>query len=153
MFTSTDFTTCERIFGTSCIIATKNICKRKLKKSNRVGHHSTSDDSSAYRPIEEVDQWTKHDHPTDKFKIYLQNKGYWDEDKDKRWAEDAKKNVLTAFAAAEKKSKPAWTEVFNDVYYKMPKHIELVIFFSKEYLDIVIYLLFVGCRRLEWKNM
>ncbi len=29
----------------------------------RIGHHSTSDDSSAYRSVDEVKQWDQKDHP------------------------------------------------------------------------------------------
>ena len=29
----------------------------------RIGHHSTSDDSSAYRSVDEVRYWDQRDHP------------------------------------------------------------------------------------------
>ena len=29
----------------------------------RIGHHSTSDDSSAYRSVDEVRYWDQKDHP------------------------------------------------------------------------------------------
>lgn len=43
----------------------------------RVGHHSTSDDSSAYRSVEEIAKWTKDDSPISKFKLYLEQKGIY----------------------------------------------------------------------------
>lgn len=41
----------------------------------RVGHHSTSDDSTAYRSIEEIQKWTKDENPMQKFRLYLEQKG------------------------------------------------------------------------------
>lgn len=41
----------------------------------RVGHHSTSDDSSAYRSVEEIEKWTKDESPIQKFKLYLEQNG------------------------------------------------------------------------------
>lgn len=43
---------------------------------------------------------------------------------DKQWLEECKKNVMTNFAAAEKKLKPNWKEMFHDVYQDMPKNIK-----------------------------
>lgn len=43
----------------------------------RVGHHSTSDDSTAYRSAEEVQQWTDTDFPIVRFRKYLEKKGWW----------------------------------------------------------------------------
>ena len=37
----------------------------------RSGHHSTSDDSTAYRSIDEMNSWEKDDNPILRFKNYL----------------------------------------------------------------------------------
>lgn len=42
----------------------------------RLGHHSTSDDSTAYRSIDEISSWEKEDNPMLRFKQYLINKNY-----------------------------------------------------------------------------
>lgn len=49
----------------------------------RVGHHSTSDDSSAYRSLEEVQEWTEQDYPITRFRKYLERNGWWDENQNK----------------------------------------------------------------------
>ena len=45
----------------------------------RVGHHSTSDDSSKYRPIEEVDIWNKNT-PIERLKGFLIHRKIWDDE-------------------------------------------------------------------------
>ncbi|KAK2709804.1 hypothetical protein QYM36_013469 [Artemia franciscana] len=155
----------------------------------RLGHHSTSDDSTAYRSVDEVRYWDERDHPIARLKYYLVSKGWWDDAKEKAWKEQNKKEIaecietpryiveqehivtkilsnqglvegvlrhiifsdvltdislaglyfevkfqqiiekilfcrfLQAFARAEKKLKPNWTELFKDVYHEMPQHL------------------------------
>lgn len=38
----------------------------------RLGHHSTSDDSSAYRSMKEVQEWNEKDFPILRFRRYLE---------------------------------------------------------------------------------
>ena len=59
----------------------------------RIGHHSTSDDSSAYRSVDEVNYWDKKDHPITRYAHYLQKKGLWSEEKEKAWKQTARKQV------------------------------------------------------------
>jgi len=87
----------------------------------RIGHHSTSDDSSAYRSVDEVRYWDQKDHPITRFYHYLLSKGVWSEAQEKEWKNESKKKVLEAFARAEKKQKPNWKEMFTEVYDEMPK--------------------------------
>lgn len=42
---------------------------------------------------------------------------------DEQFLKEARKNVLTEFSKAEKRLKPAWTEMFKDVYKDVPAHI------------------------------
>ena len=42
----------------------------------RLGHHSTSDDSTAYRSVDEMNSWEKDDNPILRFKQYLIKKNY-----------------------------------------------------------------------------
>lgn len=90
----------------------------------RIGHHSTSDDSTAYRPKEEVDHWRTTDSPINKLRMYLESNGLWDREKEKEWVDEARKNILSEFASAEKTLKPNWTEMFKDVYKDMPSHLK-----------------------------
>jgi 2-oxoisovalerate dehydrogenase E1 component alpha subunit len=40
----------------------------------RIGHHSTSDDSSAYRPKKEVEDWKRLDNPLVRLRKWLEDK-------------------------------------------------------------------------------
>ncbi|PJF17770.1 hypothetical protein PSACC_02387 [Paramicrosporidium saccamoebae] len=86
----------------------------------RVGHHSTSDDSTAYRGQEEIDNWTKASNPITKFANYLKNKNWWSDEQEKSLRDQVRKQVLTEFTAAEQQKKPAIDEMFTDVYDEMP---------------------------------
>ena len=60
---------------------------------DRVGHHSTSDDSSAYRSIDEVRTRDKKDNPTLRMRKYMYKRGCWDEEKEEKWTKDSQKMV------------------------------------------------------------
>ncbi|XP_072932429.1 2-oxoisovalerate dehydrogenase subunit alpha, mitochondrial isoform X2 [Epargyreus clarus] len=92
--------------------------------SYRVGHHSTSDESSVYRPVEEIEKWTKDESPIQKLRLYLEQKGLWNTDTDKEFAKEARNIVLKTMQEAEKKKRPHWKEMLEDVYYDMPPHIQ-----------------------------
>ncbi|XP_015517590.2 2-oxoisovalerate dehydrogenase subunit alpha, mitochondrial [Neodiprion lecontei] len=91
--------------------------------SYRIGHHSTSDDSSAYRSVSEIAEWEKL-QPIARFRQCLEKYGLWSEEQEKEFVSSIKKQILSDFAAAEKNVKPNWKEVFTDVYYNMPDHIK-----------------------------
>lgn len=59
----------------------------------RIGHHSTSDDSSAYRSVDEVRLWDSTQHPIARLRAYMVHNGYWDEAKEKQWKDDCKRQV------------------------------------------------------------
>lgn len=107
----------------------------------RVGHHSTSDDSSKYRPIEEVQEWnvvgqyrflslvlqrvqgkrlTGLDNPIHRFRAYLASKGWWSESDEAALMKKTKADVMKAFTRAEKLPKPKLSEMFNDVWAVAP---------------------------------
>ncbi|KAL3895062.1 MAG: hypothetical protein SGCHY_004919 [Lobulomycetales sp.] len=85
----------------------------------RVGHHSTSDDSSAYRSKDEVSDWQKNDSPITRFRKYLESAGIWDEAMEQDFRKQTRKDVLQAFNDAEKLEKPPVEEMFNDVYAEL----------------------------------
>ena len=62
-----------------------------------IGHHSTSDDSSAYRSVDEVRYWDQKGHPIARFAQYLEKKGLWDTDKEKAWKDSSRKEVCCSF--------------------------------------------------------
>lgn len=88
-----------------------------------MSHHSTSDDSTAYRSTEEINQWI-HQSPIVKFREYLKTVGLWDDKKESELHKSTLKEFMAEFTAAEKLSKPHWKELFTDVYHDMPAHIK-----------------------------
>ncbi|XP_078674634.1 2-oxoisovalerate dehydrogenase subunit alpha, mitochondrial-like isoform X1 [Branchiostoma floridae x Branchiostoma belcheri] len=90
----------------------------------RIGHHSTSDDSTAYRSVDEVNYWDKQDHPIGRLRHYMVNQGWWDMEKEKAWMKQARNEVMQAFQRAEKKKKPPPSELFYDTYKEMPPHLQ-----------------------------
>ena len=63
----------------------------------RLGHHSTSDDSTAYRSIDEINSWEKDDNPIARFKNHLVNKCWWDPSHDQVIDKDANDLVCVLF--------------------------------------------------------
>ncbi|XP_072287338.1 2-oxoisovalerate dehydrogenase subunit alpha, mitochondrial [Pyxicephalus adspersus] len=90
----------------------------------RIGHHSTSDDSSAYRSVDEVNYWDKQDHPISRLRHYMMHRGWWDDEQEKIWRKKSRKLVMEAFEEAERKHKPKIEHMFSDVYAEMPPHLK-----------------------------
>lgn len=90
----------------------------------RVGHHSTSDDSSAYRDLSDLAKWITTENPIGKLRLFMESKYWWNQDMENAWISDAKKQVLNTMKESEKTLKPNWREMFTDVYYDMPDHIQ-----------------------------
>ncbi|KAJ5669748.1 hypothetical protein N7462_010818 [Penicillium macrosclerotiorum] len=84
--------------------------------SYRVSHHSTSDDSFAYRARVEVEDWKRRDNPIIRLRKWLENKGLWNEDLEKETRDAMRKEVLREFSEAEREKKPPLREAFTDVY-------------------------------------
>jgi 2-oxoisovalerate dehydrogenase E1 component alpha subunit len=82
----------------------------------RVGHHSTSDDSFAYRQRVEVEDWKRRDNPITRLRKWLESKQLWDEDKEKALRSTTRKEVLKAFEEAEKEKKPSIRNAFEGVW-------------------------------------
>ncbi|PQE33210.1 dehydrogenase E1 component protein [Rutstroemia sp. NJR-2017a WRK4] len=87
--------------------------------SYRISHHSTSDDSFAYRARVEVEDWKRRDNPIVRLRKYLEKRGAWDEEKEKELRIKVRKEVLRAFADAEKEKKGSLKNMFEDVYAEM----------------------------------
>ncbi|KAJ5125709.1 hypothetical protein N7448_005027 [Penicillium atrosanguineum] len=84
--------------------------------SYRVSHHSTSDDSFAYRARVEVEDWKRRDNPIIRLRKWLENKGIWNEDMEKETRDSMRQAVLKEFKEAERLKKPPIREAFTDVY-------------------------------------
>ncbi|CUS09049.1 unnamed protein product [Tuber aestivum] len=87
--------------------------------SYRVSHHSTSDDSFAYRAKVEVEDWKRRDNPITRMRKWLESKSWWSGEQDQELRIQVRKDILKAFARAEKEKKPALENLFLDVY-KVP---------------------------------
>jgi len=84
--------------------------------SYRVGHHSTSDDSFAYRARSEVEDRKKIDNPIVRFRLWLESKGWWDSTAEEELKGRLKQDVMKAFKRAEGLSRCELKELFTDVY-------------------------------------
>ncbi len=87
--------------------------------SYRVSHHSTSDDSFAYRAKVEVEDWKRRDNPITRLRKWMENQGIWDEKMEKEARSQIRRDVLTAFAQAEKEKKAPLKDIFTDVYEEL----------------------------------
>jgi 2-oxoisovalerate dehydrogenase E1 component alpha subunit len=94
----------------------------------RVGHHSTSDDSYAYRQRVEVEDWKRRDNPITRLRKWLEGRGLWDDDQERDLRSKLRKEVLVAFEKAEKLKKPpikyAFEGVWEDLTEEQKMHIE-----------------------------
>ncbi|XP_038885350.1 2-oxoisovalerate dehydrogenase subunit alpha 1, mitochondrial [Benincasa hispida] len=90
----------------------------------RVGHHSTSDDSSKYRAIDEIQYWKMERNPVDRFAKWLSNNVWLNQEDDSNHKTTVKKQLLQAIQNAEKTEKPPLSELFNDVYDHLPKNLQ-----------------------------
>lgn len=90
----------------------------------RVSHHSTSDDSTAYRQADEVEVWNTQHNPINKLKNYLIKQGWFDENAENENVKSNRKQILSQIVLSEKLNKPDWKEMFYDVYYELPQHLK-----------------------------
>lgn len=102
----------------------------------RIGHHSTSDDSSAYRSVDEVQSWNQKDHPITRLRRYMERKEWWNNEKEESWKIESKETVMKAFMNAEKQPKPNYLEMFNDVYDEMPDSLKSQVNDLEEHLKL-----------------
>jgi len=107
----------------------RRICAEKSRPvlieamTYRVGHHSTSDDSSAYRSVEEVRSWEKNDSPIRRVYNYLLANSLWSEARERELREEARAQVIEAFNWAEKLKRLPISSMFDDVYDEMPANL------------------------------
>ncbi|EPT28120.1 putative 2-oxoisovalerate dehydrogenase subunit alpha, mitochondrial precursor [Toxoplasma gondii TgCatPRC2] len=89
----------------------------------RIGHHSTSDESGAYRSAEEVEQWqASAAHPIRRFATFLTNQGRWSAEEESALVVETRKEVLAKIRVHEKmKHPPVLSGIFSDVYSTVPQ--------------------------------
>lgn len=85
-----------------------NICRDR--------HHSTSDDSFAYRARSEVENWVKSDNPLSRFRLFLEARGWWSSEEEEAMKSRLRIDVLKSLKRAESKKRHELQELFEDVY-------------------------------------
>lgn len=90
----------------------------------RGGHHSTSDDSTAYRSKEEIEYWSEEKSPLNRTRLLLENRGIWDGEKEIELNRELRKTVLECMKKSEGKPRPPMSQLFMDVYDEAPQHLK-----------------------------
>jgi len=81
-----------------------------------VGHHSTSDDSFAYRARAEVEDRKRIDNPITRFRLFMESRGWWNTEAEAELKERLKSDVMRAFKRAESLKRCELGELFTDIY-------------------------------------
>ncbi|XP_010260451.1 PREDICTED: 2-oxoisovalerate dehydrogenase subunit alpha 2, mitochondrial-like isoform X2 [Nelumbo nucifera] len=89
----------------------------------RVGHHSTSDDSTKYRPVDEIEHWRMARDPVTRFRKWVEWNGWWSDEDESELRSSARKQILHAIQVAEKVEKPPLSDLFTDVYDHLPSNL------------------------------
>ena len=81
-----------------------------------VGHHSTSDDSFAYRARSEVEDRKRIDNPITRFQLFMKSNGWWNADDEAELKARLKADVMKAFKRTDSLKRCELGELFTDVY-------------------------------------
>ncbi|XP_065185043.1 2-oxoisovalerate dehydrogenase subunit alpha, mitochondrial-like [Sycon ciliatum] len=101
----------------------------------RAGHHSTSDDSTAYRSKSEVGHWEDTEQPINRLSEYMKRQGWLQDGDEEALREEFRDKVFDAVDVAEKENKPPMISMFEDVYDEMPDRLKRQYQFMKEHVD------------------
>lgn len=85
----------------------------------RIAHHSTSDDSFAYRSRSEVEAWKRRDDPISRMRKYLEDNSMWSSELEDSTRKALKKDIMAAFYRAEREKKPPIGELFEGAYKEL----------------------------------
>eukprot|EP00986_Skeletonema_menzelii_P011259 scaffold5759_cov135-Skeletonema_menzelii.AAC.2 len=89
----------------------------------RQGHHSTSDDSSRYRDVDEVQAAQDVTDPLIRMDKFLSHYGWMDNNAVTSIGDEERAAVLRAMEAAEARPTPTLESMFTDVYHEKPPHL------------------------------
>ena len=89
----------------------------------RLGDHTTSDDASRYRSDKEVEEWEKKS-PITRFKIYLEEKGIWNEQYEQGIQDKAAAFIERAVEEAEQTPPPTVEDIFQFTYKKLHPYLK-----------------------------
>ncbi|MFC3419833.1 pyruvate dehydrogenase (acetyl-transferring) E1 component subunit alpha [Salinicoccus hispanicus] len=90
----------------------------------RYGPHTMAgDDPTRYRTSDEDSDWEKKD-PLVRFRLYLEEKNLWSEDKENEVMEQAKEDVKKAIKEADNTEKQSVTQLMEIMYDEMPSNLK-----------------------------
>jgi 2-oxoisovalerate dehydrogenase E1 component alpha subunit len=90
----------------------------------RQGHHSTSDDSTAYRPLEEILEWKNKRDAVSRMRTFMEARGWWNAEQEEEIRDSERAHVLQSLMKSEKKANCPMVDLFTDVYQNMPEHLD-----------------------------
>lgn len=85
----------------------------------RLADHTTADDAKRYRPVEEYEAALKRD-PLIRTRKYLESRGLWDEQQEKKAWERARATVADVIAQSNKPAPPSPEDIFDYTFAEMP---------------------------------
>ena len=86
----------------------------------RFGPHATADDPSLYRTRDEEDLWKPYD-PLVRMRRFLDDRGWWDDDRDAGLHDQAREAFDEALDAVGRRKLPARSDIVKDTFAKVPK--------------------------------
>jgi 2-oxoisovalerate dehydrogenase E1 component alpha subunit len=90
----------------------------------RMGHHSTSDDSSRYRSPQEVKDFEDRYDPLARLEAFLKHHDWLTDEEAITIQDEEKMAVRRALEKAERRPSPPVEYLFEDVYHEMPPHLQ-----------------------------
>ncbi|MEK6608210.1 MAG: thiamine pyrophosphate-dependent dehydrogenase E1 component subunit alpha [Myxococcota bacterium] len=90
----------------------------------RIGAHSSSDDPSRYRDESVTAEWRTRRDPLARLRAFLMARGALTEEKDAALRKQLDDDVRAAIADEEPVGPPAVETMFEDVYARMPPHLQ-----------------------------
>lgn len=81
----------------------------------RIGPHTTADDPGRYRTEEETEQWLHRD-PLERVRVYLSERGRWDEEWQVRIEEQASEAIERSVELAESLPVPSADDMFGSMF-------------------------------------
>lgn len=81
----------------------------------RIGPHTTADDPRRYRTEEETEQWIQRD-PLERVRVYLSERGRWDEEWQIRIEEQATEAIERSVELAESLPLPTVDDIFGSMF-------------------------------------
>ena len=88
----------------------------------RLGAHTTSDDPTAYRTPDEVEQAQVRD-PLPRLRKYLESLGHWSPARETEFEQSVTDELRGCVERAEQAAPPSVASLFEDVYEHMPSHL------------------------------